>query len=433
MKGTPSQMLTRITSVRAELGAASQSIVAGLHPVQHAERQDEILERRRLEDADYASLDDVQRELWLRVEQAAAMREFDTLPKLLGEKGYVSWQGGKWWENTYTSGHFSEGMSTGWNLDIFQQEGFFHEMMGADGTALGRSTMEPLFDFVERHQDEPMFIWYGPMLPHTPFDAPYSARKYYQHKDISESAKLYYANVTWWDQGVGLLLDRFESLGLLENTLFVYLSDNGWEQDADVEYLTEENIEVFGPLHGNGGRKGKSGIYDQSFRTPLIFYWKDRILGTMNETSLVSTADIVPTILDLAGAEIPPGLPGLSLRPKFEGGEIDERIELVGYTDNRRSETAPMGVPAEGHYVRTDRWHFLWYRDTDEFELYDVRRDQWADHDLAAEFPHLVSRFKQRIESWREEMGMSERAALHCSVGNDANTCHALNPDCYLK
>lgn len=104
------------------------------------------------------------------------MREFDTLPKLLGEKGYVSWQGGKWWENTYTNGHYSEGMSTGWNLDIFQQEGFFHEMMGADGTALGRSTMEPLFDFVER-QDEPMFIWYGPMLPHTPFDAPYSARK----------------------------------------------------------------------------------------------------------------------------------------------------------------------------------------------------------------------------------------------------------------
>ena len=52
-----------------------------------------------------------------------------------------------------------------------------------------------------------MFIWFGPSLPHTPFDAPYSFRKFYEHKDISESAKRYYSNITWWDTGVGDLMD----------------------------------------------------------------------------------------------------------------------------------------------------------------------------------------------------------------------------------
>ena len=389
------------------------TLITGLHPVKYVQRQNRILRRKRDEDAGYGSLDDTGRLLWERVEQAAAMREFDTLPKLLAEKGYVSWQGGKWWEHTYENGHFTEGMTGGWNLDVFGKNGFFLEMMGADGIELGRTTMAPLFDFIDRHSDRPMFIWYGPALPHTPFDAPYGIRKYYEHKDITASAKLYYSNVTWWDRGVGQLLDHIESRGLLDNTLFVYISDNGWEQDPQVEYLTEENIAIYGPIHGNGGPKGKGGLYDRSFRSPLIFYWKGRIQGTLNDSSLVSAMDIVPTILDIAGVQAPQSLPGLSLKPLLEGGGIDERTELIGYTDKRRSETRPMGSLAEGYYLRTAHWHFLWYRDTGEYELYDVRRDPGADKDLAARFPGLVERFKGRIEQWRDEMGIRQRLALH--------------------
>ena len=390
------------------------TLVTGLHPVSYVQRQNRILARKRDEDPAYATLDETGRGLWHRVEQAAAMREFDTLPKLLASRGYVSWQGGKWWEHTYQNGYFTEGMTAGWNLDLFGSDGFFHQMMGAHGMELGRTTMAPLFEFIDRHQDRPMFIWYGPALPHTPFDAPYSISKYYEHKDISESAKLYYSNVTWWDRGVGELLDHIESRGLLENTLFVYISDNGWEQAPDVEYLTEEHIAAYNRLYGDGGLKGKNGLYDQSFRSPLVFYWKDRIQGTLNTSSLVSALDIVPTILDVAGVEVPEELPGMSLKPLLDGGEIGERTELVGYTDNRRTGNRPMtGTPTEGHYVRTARWHFLWYRDLDDYELYDVQRDPGAMHDLAAQFPDLVQRFKGRIDEWRSDMGMSERISQH--------------------
>ena len=391
-----------------------RTMITGLHPIQYVLRENEIVERRRREDANYASLSDEQKGLWDQVEKAAAMREFDTLPKLLGEAGYTSWQGGKWWENTYRNGHFTEGMSEGWDMSTYGENAFFEELMGAAGNDLVRETMEPVFDFIDRHTEQPFFIWFAPSLPHVPFDAPYRYAKYYQDMDISESAKLYYANVTWWDDGVGRLLDHIESHGLMEDTLFVYISDNGWEQDADVEYKVDENATIADDLLlGNGGPLGKNGLYDQSFRSPLIFYWKDRIRRSFNASSLISAMDIVPTILELAGVPVPAGLPGISLVPLIDGQSMPERKYLVGYTDNRRSRTTPMGEPTEGYYVRTHRWQFLWYADTAEMVLYDVTVDRRAERNLVDDYPDLVAEFQALIEDWKQDMGMTEPVEIY--------------------
>ena len=389
------------------------TLITGLHPVQYVQREAEILEDRRRQDTNYASLNDEQKRLRDRVEKAAAMREFDTLPRLLGEAGYVSWQGGKWWENTYRNGHFTEGMSEGWDMSAFGGNSFFDELMGGEGKDLVRETMEPLFDFIDRNREQPFFVWFAPSLPHVPFDAPYTYRKYYQDMDISQSAKLYYANLTWWDDGVGRLLDHVESRGLMEDTLFVFISDNGWEQDADVEYKQREDSTIYDDfLFGNGGPLGKNGLYDQSFRSPLIFYWKDRIRRSFNTSSLVSSMDIVPTLLDLAGVEIPSGLPGHSLLPLIDGQSMPERTHIVGYTDNRRSLTSPMGERAEGYYVRTHRWHFLWYADTGEMVLYDITVDRRAERNLVDDYPDLVAGFLEDIEAWKQDMGMTSPLAI---------------------
>ena len=391
-----------------------RTLITGLHPVQYVLRENEIVEQRRNEDADYASLGDRERGLWDQVEKAAAMREFDTLPKLLGEVGYVSWQGGKWWENNYRNGHFTEGMSEGWDMSAYGGDTFFEELMGANGNDLVRETMEPVFDFIDRNREQPFFIWFAPSLPHVPFDAPYTYRKYYQDMDISESAKLYYSNVTWWDDGVGRLLDHIESHGLMDDTLFVYISDNGWEQEAEVEYKVDENATIADDLLlGNGGHLGKNGLYDMSFRSPLVFHWRGRIRHSFNTSSLVSSMDIFPTILDLAGAEIPGGLPGNSLLPLIEGRSMPERTHLIGYTDNRRSSTTPMGERAEGYSVRTHRWQFIWYADTDEKVLYDVTVDRMAEYNLADDYPELVAEFQELIKDWKVEVGMPEAIPIY--------------------
>lgn len=394
-----------------------RSMITGLHPVQYVLRENELVERRRQEDARYAALDERSKRQWDVLQKAAAMREFDTLPSLLAKAGYVSWQGGKWWENSYETARFTEGMSTGWDMATFGEDAFFHEMMGGKGNRLVRETMAPVYDFIDRRKGDPLFIWFAPMLPHTPLDAPYSYAKLYQDKPLSESAKLYYANLSWWDHGVGQLMDFIESRGLLDDTLFIYLSDNGWEQDAEVEYKPADPDTGFHPLFATGGLKGKGALYDQSFRSPMVFYWKDRLRRGFNETSLVSSLDLLPTILDIVGQPVPEGLLGRSLAPLLfadrDAGEYVDREQIISYVDTRRSTTNAMGERAEGFYLRTPRWHFLWYRDSGEQALYDVLADPRSERDLANEQPELVARFTREIESWASAMGIEPGLEIH--------------------
>lgn len=388
-----------------------RTLITGLHPVQYKMSLMEIMERRKKESKEYQGLNTMQQRMWEAVNEAEAMREFETLPKLLAEQGYASWQGGKWWENSYKNAYFTEGMTKGWDLDLFASDAFFFQMMGAEGVELGRTTMEPVFDFISRHKEQPFFVWYGPALPHTPFDADYQFRKYYDEKPFSQSAIEYYANITWWDHGVGQLLEHVENEGLLDNTLFIYINDNGWEQEPTVEYKQEDSTWQNDLDYSNGGGKGKLGLYDQSFRTPIIFYWRNHIQGTFDTDSLVSMEDVVPTILDIAGVSaesVPENLPGFSLKPALQGKDQDFRDHIVGYAHQRRSESDMMGQRAEGYYVRTERWFFRWYKDNDTMELFDMQADPQSERNLINKFPHLIDGFKTAIEAWKNKIGMFE-------------------------
>lgn len=399
--------------VTASICAPSlRTLITGWHPLAYSMRVSAIVAAEEKEDPNFTALSENQKRLWRRVHRAAAMQQFDTLPKLLRTKGYRSWQGGKWWEDSYKNGDFDEGMSTGWNAGLADEDGFFHELMGGKGIELGRTTMKPVFDFISENAARPFFIWYGPALPHTPFDAPYEYTKYYADKNLSESAKLYYSNITRWDQGVGRLMDYIEEMGLLDNTLFIYLSDNGWEQDAHIEYKKPGSTVYTDTTFANGGPKGKQGLYDLSFRTPIIFYWRGKLMRTFNTSSLVSSLDILPTILDIVGISAPENLPGHSLKPLLEGRTINERECIIGYADQRRSDSDPMGKQTEGYYVRTHRWHFFWYKDTNETMLYDVTVDAKGEHNLANDFPELVQSFEAKISDWKASMGMTKRVTI---------------------
>ena len=390
-----------------------RNLITGLHPVQYANRKNEIVAARYAAE-NVGRMSKTEQAQWQAVAEADAMREFETLPKLLAEKGYASWEGGKWWERSYKNAHFTEGMTDGWDMSKWGTNEWFYQLWGAEGEDLVRKTMDPLFDFIDRHQEQPYFIWFGPALPHVPLDAPYQYTKYYQHKDISNSAKAYYANITWWDDGVSRLMDHIEANGQADNTLFIYVSDNGWDQEPQDEYKKDPASRYNDEPYGSGGMKGKGALYDLSFRSPIIFYWPGRIHGTFNETSLVSTSDIVPTILDLVGARKPDGLPGYSLKPLLEGRAMDERSEIVGYSDRRRAPTREtlFSELADGFYVRTHRWHFMWHEDKGEMELYDVTVDPRANNNLIDEYPELVDGFMASIAAWRKEMNLEETVLM---------------------
>jgi len=307
------------------------------------------------------------------------IRSFETLPELLGERGYRSFQGGKLFEGTFRDAGFSAGMN---------------ERPGKGGERIVRETMEPVLRFIDESGDAPFFLWFAPMLPHLPHDAPQELLDRYA--DVrSNVMRRYYASISWFDGSVATLMAELDRRGLRENTIVVYLSDNGWQAVPD-------------RAHSDGPR-GKGSLYDPGFRTAILFDGPGRIPAGVSSDALVSTSDVFATLLDYAGAAMPPGRDGRSLRPLIEGRAESVREEFAAYMPVLRQETrdgAPLHKDSgrlRGAFLRSGAWRYLLFADRSE-ELYDVVADPDETRDLAEERPEIARRLRGRLERWLAEM-----------------------------
>ena len=390
-----------------------QSLITGLYPVQYETEANAIAETKMQSMPLPDGVDtEFERTILRRQYETEAIEQFRTLPRLLAEAGYVSHQSGKWWEQSYAHGGFTHGMTETWDWSDAADLGdrWFFTFMGGRGNEIGRNTMEPVETFIRDHADQPFFLWYGPALPHTPLNAPDRFFKYYEDRDdLSESAKLYYANIAWFDWGVGEVLDTLREERVLDNTLIVYVNDNGWEQAGDVEY-SNNHITL-----ANGGPRGKGSFFETGFRTPIIFYWQGKITAMRDTETLASAIDIMPTILDYVGVSVPEELPGYSLKPKISGDTLDSaRDYFVGRMTQHRAGTDfrgnpnaltddHMGSSLSGYYRRDRDWHFVWLPQSDETALYDLTNDPGQLIDASAAHPDAVTAFKADINAWRAQ------------------------------
>ncbi|MFT5105049.1 MAG: arylsulfatase A-like enzyme [Pseudoalteromonas tetraodonis] len=231
-----------------------------------------------------------------------------TVPKWLAERGYVSHQSGKYWEGSFQRGGFTEGMTRG-----FPNKGGRH---GDDGLKIGRDGMQPVFDFIDRSaaSEKPFFVWYAPFLPHTPHNPPKRLLDKYLAKKLPAPLAKYYAMCEWFDETCGALTKHIDDAGIAENTLIIYVTDNGWIQLPD---------------SGGYAPKSKRSPNEGGTRTPIMFRWPSTIPAS-DRPELCSSIDIVPTILAAAGAEIPDDLPGLNLLPYLKGEKPIERSTIFG-------------------------------------------------------------------------------------------------------
>lgn len=219
------------------------------------------------------------------------MKELPTLPKLLATQGYLSMQTGKWWMGRYDSGGFTHGMTQG-------------SRHGDDGLQIGRETMQPIADFLDIADKEkkPFFLWYAPMLPHDPHDPPQRLLDHYADKTDSIHQARYWGNVERFDETCGQLFDELDKRGLSDNTVIVYVCDNGWIQSQDKPQYAP---------------KSKQSQYDGGLRTPVMIRWPGKIQPTRDDSHFVSSVDIFPTLLSIAGISTNDNtLPGVNLLDK---------------------------------------------------------------------------------------------------------------------
>lgn len=375
---------------------ALQSLITGLLPTDYYRKADSVAEMQIKE---YNIPTDSVAE-FRRNFNFQSMRYFLTLPQVLTPYGYRSYQAGKWWEFHYKNGGFSEGMTKGWTKKDEKKPDWFLKFMGGDGTEIVRSTMDPVYRFINEQEDYPFFLWFAPELPHYPFDAPSKYYDLYKDEDMTESAKRYYANCTWFDDGVGELVDYLKKKEVYDNTLFVYINDNGWEQNPDQEFRNDSL------RWHNGGDKGKLSLYDQSFRTPVIFSWKNNIKSGVRKDDLIHSTDIPMTILDILDIAMPDKMYGTSYAKALKGDQTPPRSSIVGHISKHRSEQDMMGVDIEGYWVRTQEWFFRWDKTNDVKMLFDMKIDPNNDYDISSKHPEIVQALSDQVIVWQKERDM---------------------------
>jgi len=339
-----------------------RSLLTGLHPVEF-----DRFEQRRI------------RQGAKPVPKTPLREMFQTLPALLAERGYASFQSGKYQEGHFENAGFTDGMTRASGKTGRKQ-----------GIRIARETMAPVFDFIDEHRQQPFFVWFAPQLPHLPHNPPKRFREAYDDIDLPWFAPGYYASVSWFDESVGQLVDHLAQRGLIENTLIVYLADNGWQapgDGVDYDFLL-------------GGRQGKMSLYEVGFRTPVIFSWPGRIDSPRRDDSLVSAVDLFPTLLGLAGARVPANREGRDLRPVIDGEAAGTRTELIGTAVALRDDLPDR--PAGGAFLRDRRWHYLWHNDGRQ-ALFDLDDDPDERHDVAGEHAERIIGFRERIRTWIRE------------------------------
>lgn len=306
-------------------------------------------------------------------------KEKPLLTDILSEQGYISFQTGKWWLGSYQDGGFDYGMT---HADP-ERDG----RHGDFGLKIGRQGMDTIQSFLDMVQEEndPFFLWYAPFLPHTPHNPPDSLLEKYLKTTESEPIARYRANCEWFDITVGQLLDILEKRELSENTVIFYVCDNGWKQD---------------PQRANRYLEGsKRAPYDLGIRTPLMVHWQGHVEARMDTNTLVSSIDMVPTVLEILNLDKPQGMHGQSLLNQEALQQRNQIFSEVYFHDIESMQKPTLSLK----YLVTvkDHWKLIMPSNRNlpdkRMELYRITDDEFEANNLMDQYPDKARDLQQDI------------------------------------
>ena len=261
--------------------------------------------------------------------------------------------------------------------------------------------------FIEAHRDAPFFCYISTNAPHSPYivDAAYSAPYVGQVNDDERAA--FYGMITAIDENFGALVRRLDAWGLSENTILIFMTDNGTSGGAT---LDGDQFVVDGYNAGMRGIKGSP--YDGGHRVPFFVRWPAGGLGGGRDIpELTANVDIMPTLLELCGVDHGEHtFDGASLVPL-----LHDETETVAWsarvmvTDSQRVATP---VKWRQSATMTRRWRLV-----NGTELYDIVVDPEQRHDVAADHPDVVARLREGYEAWWAKVSEQFDATIPITLG----------------
>lgn len=264
---------------------------------------------------------------------------------------------------------------------------------------------EQALEFIRTHHDEPFFAYLPYIIPHSELAVPDESEAPYLdafpkvmlddrregYIDAEHGYATYAGMISRLDLYVGQVMDLLEKLGIADNTLVIFTSDNGPQGGG----MSDPLVEFF---DGNGPLRGTKGeLYEGGIRVPLIARWPGHIAPGSVSDLPVYFPDVMPTLAEVAGTSAPENLDGFSFLPTLLGeGEQKEHAFMYW------AHGGPNGPP-HSQAARMGTWKAVQPGRDAPLELYNLQEDLDESNDVAREHPDLVETFKDYFDrAWTE-------------------------------
>ena len=324
--------------------------------------------------------------------------DIPTMPEIFRKAGYATGLFGKWHlgdnypnrpmdrgfdQAVWIKGWGTTATSDYWNNDNFDDFYYHNDRLTQYEGYCTDVWFNQTMQWIEARgkAGQPFLAYLATNAPHAPL---FVADKYREpYKSLNRGLASFFGMIANIDENMGRLDAMLERTGLKENTILIFMTDNGGT--AGVSYY-------------NAGMQGKKmSLYDGGHRVPCIIRWNAGNLAKGTEiTDLVQVQDILPTILDLCNIKQKNKFDGTSIAPALRGKkqkELDERIAIVQYG---RQPFYSLEMPTQGDAcVMWNKWRLL-----DDSKLYNVATDPHQDNDVAAAHPEIVRKMKDHYHRW---------------------------------
>jgi arylsulfatase A-like enzyme len=284
-----------------------------------------------------------------------------------------------------------------WGND-YTDDTYFHD--GQPQTFPGYSTdvlFEQALAFIEAHRQRSFFCYLPTAAPHDPYDVAEAYSRPYRDAGLPEAVARFYGMITNIDDNVGRLLAQLDEWQLTDNTIVIFMTDNGSSGGART--------------YNAGLRGGKGSATDGGHRAPCFLRWPGGAIdGGRDVDRLAAHIDLLPTLCELCGIAPPSErlLDGRSLARLLRGDAVDwpERTLVVD------RQTVPRPLPWNATAVMTQRWRLL----ADD-ELYDMSQDREQKVNVAPQHPEVVARLKQEYADWFADVTAESDEPVRLVVG----------------
>ena len=265
--------------------------------------------------------------------------------------------------------------------------------------------------FVEADRSRPFFLFLSYNAPHIPNQVPSKYEQEYTEKGLSPHLAKVYGMITCLDDGIGRILGTLQKLGLEEETIVVFLSDNGPQMEISRYLLQFRSLEWRqmdamwkGIGRYNANLRGeKATVYEGGIRSPFFARWTGHLPAGKTLDVPAAHIDVLPTLLDLCSVPLPegPALDGRSLAPALKAGhgEAPDRT-LFFWSDAPVTGVGPrLGLERRNYAVRRGQWKLVGGK-----ELFNLSGDPYEQKNLAKRQPERVKELQHAFDQWAQEV-----------------------------